>query len=192
MNTERESGYNRGVGNAIPREAYFYPRRLSRGFEMDLRCPNCDSSDLKKVSLVYQEGLVRARATTRVRAWLLGDDGPQMIAGAAKTNGVLQMSVSENLAPPTKWSYRKLILWSALFSFGLLIAYVHSVMQSSRAASSLPVIIYAGLFPVVFAVCMFLVWRHNSLFYPREFERWNRSYVCRRCGAVADPGPSLQ
>jgi hypothetical protein len=37
-----------------------------------LRCPNCNSTDLKKVSLAYQEGLFDTAARTRLRAVAVG------------------------------------------------------------------------------------------------------------------------
>jgi hypothetical protein len=35
---------------------------------MDLRCPQCNSGDLKKVSLVYQEGISHVNAGTQLRS----------------------------------------------------------------------------------------------------------------------------
>ncbi len=130
-----------------------------------------NSSDLKKVSLVYQEGVSRVTANTRLRALLFGEDGPNVIVGRAATKDVRQTELSMTLRPPKKWSYGKLILSFALVSFGLLVSYVHWVMESSPPASSAPVILYAVLFPMVFLVCLFLVWRHNHLFYPRQFRK---------------------
>ena len=37
-----------------------------------LHCPNCNSTDLKKVSLAYQEGLFDTAARTRLRAVAVG------------------------------------------------------------------------------------------------------------------------
>src|SRR5258708_5966337 len=36
-----------------------HPSGAARGDNMDLRCPKCNSTDLKKVSLAYQEGFYR-------------------------------------------------------------------------------------------------------------------------------------
>ena len=77
---------------------------------MELRCPNCHSSDLKKVSLVYQEGLSRATTRTGLRAFFLGEAGPSVIVGKAVTNGTYQTEMSKTLRPPRKRSYRKLFL----------------------------------------------------------------------------------
>src|SRR5229473_1381977 len=53
----------------------------ARGDKMDLRCPKCNSTDLKKVSLAYQEGLYRADARTGLSATLVGGNGTDLIVG---------------------------------------------------------------------------------------------------------------
>ena len=76
-----------------------------------LGCPNCSSTDLKKVSLAYQEGLFYTVARTRLRAVVVGGCGPDLIIGKATTRGFHQSALSKRLTPPVKWSYRKLTLW---------------------------------------------------------------------------------
>jgi hypothetical protein len=186
MNTVAGHRYIPARDNAIQREAHFPAARPSRWKAMDLRCPDCNSSDLKSVSLAHEEGLFQATARTRLRGFLLGENGPNLVVGRAITQGTHQSQLSVRLRPPAKWSYAKLILWSALFSFGLLVVYIHSVMASATPASSVGVVSYLVLFPVVFLFCLFLVWRHNTFFYPGQLERWNRSFLCERCGAVSE------
>ena len=77
----------------------------------DLRCANCNSTDLKKVSLAYQEGLFCTVAHTRFSAVAVGSHGPDLVIGKATTQGFHQSILSKRLNPPVKWSYRKLILW---------------------------------------------------------------------------------
>jgi hypothetical protein len=47
---------------------------------MDLRCPKCNSTDLKKVSLAYEEGLYQTEGRTRLRAVAVGGGGPDLVA----------------------------------------------------------------------------------------------------------------
>src|SRR5437870_13051166 len=81
---------------------------------MDLRCPKCNSTDLKKVPLAYQEGLYRTDARTRLRAVVVGGNGPDLVVGRATTRGSQQSALSKKLSPPVKWSYLKVIFWSVL------------------------------------------------------------------------------
>src|ERR1700731_3703091 len=135
---------------------------------MGLRCPKCSSTDLKKVSLAYQEGLFRVDTRTRMLGLLFASGGPDVMVGRATTTGVQQSALSKNLAPPTKWSYLKLILWSAAISFVALVAYVRVVMTSPPPVSSLPVKIYVFVAPVVFLFMVISIWRHNHSTYQQK------------------------
>jgi hypothetical protein len=152
---------------------------------MDLRCPKCSSTGLKKVSLAYQEGLFRVDTRTRMLGFLFASGGPDLLVGRATTSGVQQSALSKSLAPPTKWSYLKLILWSAAISFVALVAYVRVVMTSPPPVSSLPVKIYVAVAPLVFIFLFVLIWRHNHSVYQQEFDQWDHSFVCIRCANVS-------
>jgi hypothetical protein len=152
---------------------------------MDLRCPNCESADLKKLSLAYQEGRFQVDSRTRLRGVVVGEGGPNVVVGRATTRGIQQTELSKHLSPPAKWSYMKLVLWSAFVSLAALIVYVRSVMSSSFPGSSLPVKLYAFLAPVTFVLLVALYWRHNHSTYQAQYAQWNRSFICQRCGTVS-------
>ena len=79
---------------------------------MDLRCPNCNSPNLKNLSVAFQEGRFSVNASSRLRGVVVGAGGPDVVIGRATTRGMQQSDLSRKLAPPTKWSYGKLILGS--------------------------------------------------------------------------------
>jgi len=160
----------------------------ARGDKMDLRCPKCSSTDLKNVSLAYQEGLFRVDTRTRMLGFLFASGGPDVMVGRATTSGVQQSALSKSLAPPTKWSYLKLILWSGVISFVALLAYVRVVMTSPPPVSSLPVKLYVAIAPLVFIFLFVLIWRHNHSTYQKQYARWNKSFVCGRCATVGQHG----
>src|SRR5216683_7095712 len=107
---------------------------------MDLRCPKCNSTDLKKVSLAYQEGLFRTEARTRLSAALVGGNGPDLVVGRATTQASHQFALSKQLSPPAKWSYLKVGSWSVLvfLCVGWLVFYVNAVTTNSSTVSSPP------------------------------------------------------
>jgi hypothetical protein len=152
---------------------------------MDLRCPKCNSSDLKSLSLAFQEGRFSGNTRSRFRGMVVGDGGPDVVIGTATTRGVQQSDLSKRLSPPTRWSYGKVILWSAIVSIVALVIYVRSVMSHPGPASSLPVTLYAVVFPIVLAAILVVTWRHNHSTYSREYAEWTRSFVCERCGNVS-------
>ena len=166
------------------------------GDTMDLHCPNCNSTDLKKVSLAYQEGLSRENARTRIRAVVVGSEGPDLVVGRATTKGTQQTDISKALIPPKKWSYGKLFGWSILvfLSVGWIVFYVNTITKNSSTVSSLPLTIYTVLCVGVFILLLVLFWRHNHSTYETQHALWSRSFICKRCGAVSQhnfPSTSL-
>src|SRR5260370_7439466 len=81
---------------------------------MDLRCPKCNSTDLKKVSQAHEEGLFQDESRTRLRAVVVGGGGPGIVVGRATAHGTQQSALSKKLTPPVKWSYLNVTGWSAL------------------------------------------------------------------------------
>ena len=154
----------------------------------DLRCPNCNSADLKRVSLAYQEGLFRTVAHTRFRAVAVGSHGPDFVIGKATTRGSHQSVLSKQLSPPVKWSYRKLILrWVLVFpSIGWIVFYISSITKNSAAVLSPPLILFALLSAATFLLLLVLFWRHNQSTHKRRYSQWERSFLCERCGAVTE------
>src|SRR5438093_11940777 len=112
---------------------------------MDLRCPKCNSTDLKKVSLAYQEGLFRTDARTRLRAVVVGGGGPDLVVGRATTRGTHQSALSKKLTPPAKWSYLKVIGWSVLvfLCVGWLVFYVNTIATNATTVPSAPLTLFA-------------------------------------------------
>ena len=152
---------------------------------MDLYCPHCNSSDLKRASLAYQEGLFRVNTRTRIIGLLVGGDGPGVLAGNARTRGFHQTELSKLLNPPVKWSYGKLLLWAGVFSLLALIAFVIHVNSTAPPVSSLPAQLYVIFASIFLAFLLFVFWRHNRVTYQAQYIQWERSFICQRCGAVS-------
>jgi len=184
----RQRSYNVSTGRVIRKGIYPYRNGAGRGDAMELHCPNCHSTDLKKVSLAYQEGLSRVNARTRIRGVVVGSYGPDLVVGRATTKGTQQTDISKALTPPKKWSYRKLFGWSVLvfLSVGWIVFYVNTVTKNSSTMSSMPLTIYTVLSASVFIPLLVLFWRHNHSKYQTQYAQWNRSFICERCGAVSE------
>src|SRR5438270_11299846 len=128
------------------------PAQFRLASSADLRCPNCSSTDLKKVSLAYQEGLFYTAARTRLRAFAVGACGPDLIIRKATTRGFHQSVLSKRLTPPAKWSYSKLTHWLSLdvLSIGWFIFYIIASTKNSAAVLSSPLVVWSGLSAVAF------------------------------------------
>lgn len=176
--------YNEINPKLIRRRVSPYETWNQEGFAMDLQCPHCRSSDLKKVSLAYREGLYRVNTRTRLRGLLFSEGGPEVLAGRATTRGIQQTELSKGLSPPRKRSYGRLILWFTIITFVALGAYVFFVASSHPPVSTLPLRIYVFLAPVIFLILVISFWQHNRTAFPIKYAQWNRSFICQRCGAV--------
>lgn len=154
---------------------------------MDLGCPKCNSTDLKKLSLAYQEGISQVSARTRLRGVVVGSEGPNLVVGSGTTKGIQQTATSKAVAPPTKWSYVKLAGWSVLLflALGWVVFYVNAITKNSSTVSLMPLTIYTVLSVGVFILLLVLVWRHNHSTYETQYALWSRSFICKRCGAIS-------
>src|SRR5258706_2044992 len=161
------------------------PPALSKRTAVELQCQKCGSTDLKKVSLVYQDGLSQVKTATRLGGFVLGLNGPGLFVGRAKTRGVQQTDLSTALNPPSKWSYIRLAGWAFAVSCASLLAYIVFASASTPPVSTLPVKLYVFLAPVAFLFVAFATWRHNHLVYPRAYNEWDRSFICQRCGTIS-------
>lgn len=183
-------GLDANAGNRFRGEAIrkgIHPYGAGRGGPMELQCPNCKSADLKKVSLVYHEGLQRVNTRTRLRGVVVGSDGPDMLVGRATTKGTDQTEISKTLTPPKKWSYVKLLGRSILvfLSIGWMVFYVNTITRNASSVSSGPLTIYSLVSAGVFLVLCIAYWKHNRFTYPRRYGQWDRSFICQRCGTIS-------
>ncbi len=152
---------------------------------MDLRCPKCNSNNLERVSLAYQEGTYHIHTRSRIRGLLFAGGGPDILVGRTTTRGSRQSALSNHLCPPSKWSYVKLVLWTGVLTLIAVVIYVQHVMSSPVPASSLPAKLYVVFAPVVLLLLVGIVWRHNHSAYLRRSTEWDRSFICERCGCIA-------
>jgi hypothetical protein len=106
---------------------------------MELRCPSCGSTDLRRVSLVYEEGLSWTKAKSRLRGVSLGEGGPNVIVGRAMTTGTSVSQLLKKLEPPQKWSCVKLLMWAGIIALVSLIMHILWMMSSPSPVSSLPI-----------------------------------------------------
>jgi hypothetical protein len=154
---------------------------------MDLRCPKCNSTDLKKVSLACEEGLYQTEGRTRLRAVAVGSGGPDLVVGRATTRGSQQSALSKKLTPPVKWSYLKVIGWSVLMFLcaAWLVFYVNTITTNATTVLSAPLTAFGLISGAVFVLLLFVVWKHNHSNYRTQYAQWDNSFICERCGTVS-------
>ena len=143
-------------------------------------CPKCQSSDLKKVSLVYAAGSCESRG--RVRGWFLGSVDGLLIGGY---RGTSQSRLSRMVGPPMRLPYvSPVIFWLAGF-------FVVMEFAGRGKLSTLMAIVSVGyllLLPSYLLAALF----YNLLVRPKEYGAWENTFMCQRCGALIQPHGSTQ
>lgn len=131
-------------------------------------CTQCNSDQLRKLSLVFESGLSHTSSrTTGVGFGLGGGLG----VGSARTHGTSVTATAAKAAPPRK----RPLTWPiiALIVFGLW----------GTTPKSYEMLIVA----VIAAIVVYNRYRFNSQVWPGLYNTWDRSYLCERCGAMMIP-----
>jgi hypothetical protein len=150
------------------------PRTLDSPLITTVKCPNCNSSDVKRVSLIHAAGLYESRG--RIRGFLLGKSDGLLFGSYRGTN---QSRLSKMVRPPAKFPYATpAILW--LVGFFPVMAFVGrgklswwTAMASLAYVLLLPAYLLAGLF-------------YNLFLRPKKYRAWERHLMCQKCGFILD------
>src|SRR5438128_2067875 len=144
---------------------------------MSTQCPNCQSEDLVRTSILYAEGLSDLDAQTRGIGIVFAGPGPVLGFGRARTSGTLQTRRSKQASPPRKKRYRYIVIaWIAGLLVGeILLSYIATLTRTpeSRFEQQLT---YFGWALSTLALLTFLIfWIFNRVLLPTLHHRWERS-----------------
>jgi len=151
-----------------------------------MECSVCKSTNLVKVSLAYEQGLSEYKGRSHSRGLSFGTGGLGLWGGRAKTRGTFQTRLSARLSPPTKWSYWKTSEWWLAGIFALWFLRIALMPHNPHKAAEFNRDFFWALDAYVGALVFlwWAIWRHNHRVFPVRHKRWDRSFLCRRCGNV--------
>jgi hypothetical protein len=143
-----------------------------------MRCPHCNSTDLKKASLIYATGVYESRG--RIGGLLFGN-GDVFFVG--KYRGANQSLLSKMVAPPRKAPYvAPLALW--LMGFFIVMAFAgRGRLSWMMGALSVG---YLLMLPTYLLAALF----YNFFLRPTKKTEWEGKFRCQRCGFVCNPDES--
>jgi hypothetical protein len=154
-----------------------------------MECAVCQSTNLVKASLAYEQGLSAYKGRSRSHGLSLGTGGLGLWGGRAKTTGTFQTRLSARLSPPTKWSYWKAFKW---WLPGFIILWFVGIAVQENAHNATEISRLFGWAMDVYATALVglwcLIWRYNQRVFPAQYTRWDRSFMCRRCGNTMPAG----
>lgn len=139
----------------------------------NLACIKCGSVEVRRLSLIYQEGLAIINTSSQTSGAAFGSGGGASFGSAStRTTGTQQTALSKQAAPPVK---KHTILW------GIAAGILGIMTLSGLSSFSLSVLVFAGL--AVLAGRMSLKAKaYNATTFPELHARWQQSFMCNRCG----------
>jgi hypothetical protein len=136
---------------------------------LGMNCPNCNSEQIQKLSLVFENGLSHINTRTSGTGIGFGPGGIGVGVGAGRTQGVQMTATAAKAAPPQRKRLAGLIILAIVFfAFG-------------------------KTFPILFIgtlICGFVAYqnfRFNREVFPGLYGAWDAAYMCARCGVIAPP-----
>ncbi len=140
---------------------------------MELGCPKCSSPEVRKLSLIYNEGLSIINTVSTGTSGAVGSGGGMAFGShSSHTTGRQQTALSKQAAPPDKKHW---ILWSmaaAMCGFVALGGLTHPGFGTLAA-------IGLAVLSVRFAL---KGKEYNAEVLPGLLQRWEQRFMCNRCG----------
>lgn len=145
---------------------------------MNLACPKCTSAEVRKLSMIYSEGLSTISAMSTGSSSGFSSSGSVGFGThTTHTSGRQQTALSKQAAPPEKKHW---ILWSSAAAISGLIA------LGGLSHPSFWTLVFAGL--TVLSVKNAISGKaYNAEVLPGLMQRWEKSFMCNRCGETFQP-----
>ena len=137
-----------------------------------LACTKCGSAEVRRLSLIYQEGLAIINTTSQSSGAAFGGGGASFGSASTRTTGTQQTALSKQAAPPAK---KHTILWA------ILAAFLGFLALGGLSDFSVSVLIFAGLAALAGRMSL-KAKAYNASAFPELHARWERSFMCNRCG----------
>lgn len=184
---------------------------------MKYECPNCNSHDVKKLSLIYEQGIstvsLKTESTSIGAGLLSGDLGAGITSSSGTSSGFQKSMLSQRIAPPSKkyltlpihpdWRGEKLLVFGMLFSvFGAPVVWFFGwAGYLNTVGISVALMIFGWLLRFTMSrdevaaraeKCKEVDAERAAILEAHSlsddpFETWNRSFMCLRCGSQFDP-----
>jgi hypothetical protein len=125
-------------------------------------CPKCGFDDAKYLSVVYESGLSAVNTQTEGAI-----HNRRATRTSATTTGTVQSATSAKASPPKRRALK----------FALLLTVVGVVLLARHTPS--------GLLPLAAGIVwLYMAWTYNRRVYPYEYQVWEQSVMCQRCGTI--------
>jgi predicted RNA-binding Zn-ribbon protein involved in translation (DUF1610 family) len=143
-------------------------------------CPNCNSSDLQRASLIHAAGMYESRG--RVRGLLLAS-GDALLLG--RYGGTSQSRLSKMVGPPIRIPYvSSAIVW--------LVGFFPVMAFAGRGKLSTLMEIVSVAYLLLLPSHLLAALSYNLIVRPKKCRSWEATFMCQYCGALIEPHSSAQ
>ena len=124
-------------------------------------CPNCHSENIQSLPIIYQSGSSGSNSITTADKFI------------AVTKGKNMTDLARSVAPPSK----KEEVWWPTILFGTLAFFMIDDGYTTGG-------IICGLVAAIGLYSINEVDNYNKNVFPAEYDNWQNSYLCHRCGSI--------
>jgi len=139
-------------------------------------CPTCNSNNIQKLSLVFENGLSHIDTRTSGSGVGVGVGGGGVGVGlgfgGGRTRGTQMTATAAKAAPPQKRRYGWFVFFAVICFF---------IGESAHTWL---------LGTLLFGWLAFSAAKYNRTQFPILFRTWDEAYMCTRCGTIAPPSRS--
>jgi hypothetical protein len=147
---------------------------------MGLVCPKCESSDVRRLSLIYDSGTADMAMASLTVGVSKGQDGMGFGAAPTLTRGTQQSHLARQAAPPAE----KIENTGCTLSFAIALSLMGALFLSEDRSSSGAVAAMAlgAITGVIGTWKQSEASRYNREEWPPLRHTWERSFLCTRSG----------
>lgn len=152
-----------------------------------MQCPQCQSKNTKKLSMVYATGTRHSQSVSSSRSRSINSNLTARVGGSqSQRQSISQTALARAVSPPTPSRLPKIV--AALLAF----MFVFPAFVAVFSPSDISVFkrIFAFIMFVVFSAGTFFAYKFLNRNYEQQLSDWNRAWVCMRCGHAYDPDDS--
>lgn len=150
-----------------------------------MQCPQCQSKNTKKLSMVYATGTRHSQSVSSSRSRSINSNLTVRVGGSqSQRQSISQTALARAVSMPTPSRLPKivtalLVLYTVFPAFFMVVTPEEAVSIWSR--------IFAFILFVALSAGTFFVYKFLNRNYERQLNDWHRAWICMRCGHVYDP-----
>ncbi len=137
-------------------------------------CDKCNSEDVQKLSVIFENGTHNINTNSRSTGIGIGSGGSVgVMSGNTNTSGQSQTLLAQKVAPPSKNS-------SNLYQLSFLIGFILIMFFREMDWK-----LIAGIIFFAFGMKVYKVTKaYNENVYPEKYNNWLKSWHCNKCGNI--------